>query len=192
MPDSQARGVYVDTALLLARCTRARLDTGSIADAFRKLKAYQDRHFDLFGKLDITSLEVPILEERKRGPTRHPKDLEEMSNRLDLRLTQLKYKSSPKPEFFFCHPDSQIRTWLFYWLLLVNTTALLSFDGTAPHCALCLMLLSSVNSSKSADRIPLMWETISSISAGRWLNVHPRTRKKDFKEHTHTFNPIPR
>ena len=24
MPDSQARGVYVDTALLLARCTRAR------------------------------------------------------------------------------------------------------------------------------------------------------------------------
>jgi hypothetical protein len=75
MPDSRARGVYVDTALLLARCTRVRLDTGSITDAFRK--AYQDRHFDLFTKLDITSLEVPILEERKRGPTRHPKDLEE-------------------------------------------------------------------------------------------------------------------
>jgi len=76
MPDSRARGVYVDTALLLARCTRVRTNTAcSIADAFRK--AHQDRHFDLFSELDITSLEVPILEERKRGPTRHPKDLEE-------------------------------------------------------------------------------------------------------------------
>jgi hypothetical protein len=75
MPDSRAKGVYVDTALLLARCTRVRNTTGSIADAFRT--AYQDRHFDLFSKLDITGLEIPILEERKRGPTRHPKDLEE-------------------------------------------------------------------------------------------------------------------
>src|SRR5258708_15242632 len=75
MPDSRARGVYVDTALLLARCTRVRDATGSIGDAFRK--AYEDRHVDFFSKLDITSLEVPVLEERKRGPTRHPKGIEE-------------------------------------------------------------------------------------------------------------------
>ena len=43
LPDSRARGVYVDTALLLPCCTRLRTDTAaSITDAFRN--AYQE-HF---------------------------------------------------------------------------------------------------------------------------------------------------
>jgi hypothetical protein len=76
MPDSEARGVYVDTALLLARCTRVRTGTSdSIAATFAN--RHRDRAFNLFGKIDVTSLEVPILEERKRAPTRHPKDIEE-------------------------------------------------------------------------------------------------------------------
>jgi len=31
-------------------------------------KAYENRHVDFFSKLDITSLEDPVLEERKRTP----------------------------------------------------------------------------------------------------------------------------
>ena len=83
MPESKAKGVYVDTALLLARCTRVWSTTaGSIADAFAR--AHRDRNFDLYNKLDTTSLEVPILEERKKAPTRHPKDLEDhVSSILD-------------------------------------------------------------------------------------------------------------
>lgn len=76
IPDPGARGVYVDTALLLARCTRPETNPPvSIASTFAT--AFRDSHYNPLGDIDITSLEVPILEERKKAPTRHPKDLEE-------------------------------------------------------------------------------------------------------------------
>jgi hypothetical protein len=102
MPDSRARGVYVDTALLLARCTRVRTATGSIAHAFRQ--AYQDRDFDLSSKLDITSLEVPILEERKRGPTRHPRDLEDLYESIRFALGAAQKQVSTQAEILFSSP----------------------------------------------------------------------------------------
>jgi len=102
MPDSQARGVYVDTALLLARCTRVRNATGSISDAFRK--AYENRDFDLFSKLDITSLEIPVLEERKRGPTRHPKDLEEYYQSIFSALDAAQTQVSTQAALLFSSP----------------------------------------------------------------------------------------
>ena len=96
MPDPRARGVYVDTALLLPRCTHI---NGSIGDAF--LKAYQDRQIDLFSKLEITSLEVPILAERKRGPTRHPKDLEEYFQSIFLALKDAQKQVSTQAKVLF-------------------------------------------------------------------------------------------
>jgi len=76
IPDSKARGVYVDTALILARCTRVRTGTRDlIANTFAN--GHRDHDFNLFGKIDLTSMEVPILEERKRAPTRNPKHLED-------------------------------------------------------------------------------------------------------------------
>jgi hypothetical protein len=82
MPDPKARGVYVDTALVLARCTSVRTGTrDSIAATFA------NRHRDRdFSEIDVTSMEVPILEERKRAPTRHPKDLEDCFSSLDTAL----------------------------------------------------------------------------------------------------------
>ena len=99
MPDSRARGVYVDTVLLLPRCTHVRNTTGSISDAFHK--AYQDGQLDLFSKLEVTSLEVPILEERKRCPTRHPKDLEEYFQSIFLALNEAQKQVSTQAKILF-------------------------------------------------------------------------------------------
>ena len=73
MADPRARGVFVDTALLLARCERPLANP--IATTFAT--AYRECRLDLFDAIDITSLEVPILEERKKAPTRHPNSLKQ-------------------------------------------------------------------------------------------------------------------
>lgn len=72
------------------------------ATAFQK--AYQDRHFDLFGKLYITSLEVLILEERKRAPTRHPKDLEEHVQSIDSTLSTAQGQVLTQARILFSSP----------------------------------------------------------------------------------------
>jgi hypothetical protein len=53
-----------------------------------------------------------------------------MFQSIDLRLMQLRTSLHSSSEFFFRHPDFQIRTWLFYWLLQANITVSLSFNGT--------------------------------------------------------------
>ena len=72
MPDSGARGVYVDNVLLLPRASLTPGDR-NLHEAFR---ANTLRDLGIVCSLQITSLEVPLLEERKRAPTRHPRDLQ--------------------------------------------------------------------------------------------------------------------
>jgi len=62
MPNSGARGVSQ---------TRGNLN---LFQAFRH--AFSVRTCNLYRSLHITTLEVPLLEEKKRAPTRHPQDLE--------------------------------------------------------------------------------------------------------------------
>jgi len=69
MSDSQARGVYVDQVLLLPRASAQ----PNVKLSFRR--AHTLRNLGLYRSLRITSLEIPLLEEKKRPPTRHPSDL---------------------------------------------------------------------------------------------------------------------
>ena len=73
MPDPEARGVYVDQVLLLPRASQ---NDGNpdLSRAFRR--AHSQGNIKLWRFLHVNSLEIPLLEEKKRPPTRHPRDLE--------------------------------------------------------------------------------------------------------------------
>ncbi len=73
MPDPEAKGVYVDHVLLLPRAsqTEGNLD---LSQAFSR--AHNQGNRKLWRSLHVSSLEIPLLEEKKRPPTRHPRDLE--------------------------------------------------------------------------------------------------------------------
>jgi len=79
LPDSRAKGVHVDVTLLLVRGSQAKGNL-KLSEAFRR--AYNLRNHGLHHFLDITILEVPLLEEKKRPPTRHPRDLEAHVNSI--------------------------------------------------------------------------------------------------------------
>ena len=111
IPDSRAKGVFVDTALLIARCKRSR--TNPFATTFST--AYRDCHLNLFSAIDIASLEVPVLEERKKAPTRHPKDLEEYVASIINSLSGAEMHVVTQARILFSSPGLQIRTKLFCW-----------------------------------------------------------------------------
>jgi len=72
-PDPEAKGVYVDHVLLLPRASQPKRNLG-LSQAFRQAHTQHNRN--LWNSLEISSLEVPLLEEKKRPPTRHPRDLD--------------------------------------------------------------------------------------------------------------------
>ncbi|KAJ7696113.1 hypothetical protein B0H14DRAFT_3041185 [Mycena olivaceomarginata] len=75
-PDRYARGVYVDHALVLPRASLKDHRSSSLADFLEG--AYRNtRDWNFWRKISIDDIEVPVLEERKRSPTRHPTDLED-------------------------------------------------------------------------------------------------------------------
>ena len=73
MPDPEARGVYVDQVLLLPRASQIESNL-DLSRAFRR--AHSQGNLKLWRSLHVNSLEVPLLEEKKRFLTRHPRDLE--------------------------------------------------------------------------------------------------------------------
>jgi len=73
MPDSEAKGVYVDHVLLLPHASQTKGNL-KLSQAFSQ--AHSQRNRNLWSSLQITFLEVPLLEEKKRPPTRHPRDLD--------------------------------------------------------------------------------------------------------------------
>ena len=74
LPDREARGVYVDHALLLP-CPQTNGGGSKLVEIFTR--AYKMNDPNLHHTLYISSLQVPLLEEKKRAPTRHPRDLED-------------------------------------------------------------------------------------------------------------------
>ena len=72
LPDAGARGVYVDQVLLLPRATQTEANLW-LSQAFCHAHSLCNLH--LYHSLHISTLEVPVLEEKKRAPTHHPRDL---------------------------------------------------------------------------------------------------------------------
>jgi len=101
LPDSRAKGVYVDVTLLLVRGSQTKGNL-KLSEAFRR--AYNLRNHDLHHFLDITVLEVPLLEEKKRAPTRHPRDLEAHVNSIWNALAAAQSQVVTQAKILFSSP----------------------------------------------------------------------------------------
>ena len=73
MSDTDAKGVYVDRVLLLPHASQTK---GNLKFSKAFSQAHSQGNQDLWRSIHIKSLEVPLLEEKKRPPTRHPRDLD--------------------------------------------------------------------------------------------------------------------
>lgn len=73
MPDAVAKGVLCDHVLLLPHASQP---NGNLRLSEIFSHAHGQNNQDLWRSLHLSFLEVPLLEERKRAPTRHPRDLE--------------------------------------------------------------------------------------------------------------------
>lgn len=100
MADPEARGVYVDTALVLARCT----SPSSVPIATTFTTAFRRRNLDLFNELYISGMEAPILEERKRCPTRHHSDLEDYCGNIRTSLGSAEVQVVTQARILFASP----------------------------------------------------------------------------------------
>jgi len=69
MSDAGARGVYIDQVLLIPRATQTKANLW-LSQAFHHTHSLCNLH--LYHSLHISTLEVPVLEEKKQAPTCHP------------------------------------------------------------------------------------------------------------------------
>lgn len=75
MPDPEAKGVYIDYIdHALYKLPRASQGNPKLSQAFSQ--AHSQHNQNLWKSLQITFLEVPLLEKKKRSPTRHARDLD--------------------------------------------------------------------------------------------------------------------
>jgi len=101
MADSSARGVYVDHALLLPRASQTE-GNRKLSETFRL--AHNRGNCNLHRSLTITSLEAPLLEEKKRSFTRHPRDLEDHILSIDDSLEAAQSQIITQAKILFSSP----------------------------------------------------------------------------------------
>ncbi|KAJ7241741.1 hypothetical protein C8J57DRAFT_1726509 [Mycena rebaudengoi] len=104
MPDRLAKGVYVDHAVLLPRLSpRSALPAGSSLQQ-ELLKALSTLDSSAWRRIRVDGLEVPILEEKKRSPTRHPADLEHYLEDIEERLRAARKQVATQCVLLFSSP----------------------------------------------------------------------------------------
>ncbi len=101
MPDSGAKGVYVDQVLLLPRASQTEGNL-KLSQAFRH--AHDLSNLNLYHSLHISTLEVPLLEEKKRAPTRHPRDLEAHVVSIQAALDAAQSQVTTQAKILFSSP----------------------------------------------------------------------------------------
>jgi hypothetical protein len=99
MPDSRAKGVYVDQVLLLPRASQTEGDL-KLSQAF----GHNQRNLSLHHSLHISILEVPLLEKKKRAPTRHPLDLEAHVRSIQAALDDAQSQVVTQAKILFSSP----------------------------------------------------------------------------------------
>ncbi|KAF7334857.1 hypothetical protein MSAN_02362000 [Mycena sanguinolenta] len=104
MPDRLAKGVYVDHAVLLAWLSpRSALPAGSSLQQ-ELLNALSNFDSSAWRRIRVDALEVPILEEKKRSPTRHPVDLEDYLEDIEERLRAARKQVATQCVLLFSSP----------------------------------------------------------------------------------------
>ena len=99
--DPLAQGVYVDIALLLplARVQNADLPLSQILN-----EAQRNPHPFLHKELYVFDMHIPVLEERKRSPTRHPKDLQHHVESIRASLVAAQSQVITQAQVLFSSP----------------------------------------------------------------------------------------
>ena len=101
MPDPGAKGVYVDQVLLFPRASQTKGNL-KLSQAFRH--AHNLRNLNFYHSLHISTLEVPLLEEKKRAPTRHPLDLEDHVRSIRSALLDAQVQVATQAKILFSSP----------------------------------------------------------------------------------------
>jgi hypothetical protein len=108
-PDSGARGVYVDHVLLLPRLSQPQGNV-KLLEAFHR--TFSGRNSRLYRFFDINTLDVPLLEEKKRAPTRHPQDLEAYVKSIEAALGAAQSQVSTQAKILFSSPRFATQDWV--------------------------------------------------------------------------------
>ncbi|KAJ6618521.1 hypothetical protein B0H10DRAFT_1947543 [Mycena sp. CBHHK59/15] len=104
MADRLAKGVYVDHAVLLPWLSpRSALPAGSCLQQ-ELLKALSNLESSAWRRIRVDRLEVLILEEKKRSPTRHPADLEDYLEDIEERLRAARKQVTTQCVLLFSSP----------------------------------------------------------------------------------------